>query len=119
MVTIDNFEYSSDSAVQAAYVGPGGAIMGEGWYKDVGDCLSYSKDEFDKLSKEDIEAEKGKRVEARIIQVKMPIPIYEPTPEDLDREIEAKQMDLAILTARKTDLVATLQAKPIEEVIKE
>ena len=53
-----------------------GFKLGEGWYKDVGGNISYSFDEYNKLTKEDIEIEKSKLIDERIIQVKTPVPIY-------------------------------------------
>jgi hypothetical protein len=100
-----------------------GFKLGEGWYKDVGDCLSYSKAEYDLLTKEDIEVEKGKRIEARIIQVKTPIPVYEPTKEDLEKEQVNIDEQIASLQNRKSEIASEylwrgfcVGQEPIEEI---
>jgi hypothetical protein len=81
-----------------------GQKLGEGWYRNVGDALSFSKAEYDDLKVEDLEKAKQARIDTNVYNIKNP-----PAQEEITKEmLEAEK---AQLEERVSSLTAQIEAK--------
>jgi hypothetical protein len=112
----DGEELLVDSNNQKYTCPKSGEIVGEGWYKNVGDCLSFTKAEYDAMSQDDLAKLKQERIDKRIYEVKNPPIVVEPTPEEIQAQIDSKTQEIESLQAQKVEAVAKLQV--IEEIEK-
>ena len=88
-----------------------GFKLGEGWYRDVGDSISMSMDEYTAMKPEDIEVQKAERVDKRIYDIKNPPEYIEPTPEDIQAQIDQKEQEIVSLAQVKVEAQAKLDMK--------
>ena len=84
-------------------------------FKEYNGVLTYTPEEFEKADSKEKDTAKDKLVNDWLYQVKNP-PVYiEPTPEDLQKEIDSKTQEIQEITARKVEAIAKMEAQPIKE----
>lgn len=81
--------------------------------------LTYTPEEFEKADSKDKELAKTEAVDKWIYDREHP-PVYvEPTPEEIQKQIDYKQQEVQQLTAQKVQAVSKIEAlKPVEEKVK-
>ena len=82
-------------------------------FREYNGCISYPYEQYPNLKTEEITAEKTKRYDAWVYEIKHPAPYIEPTPEELQIEIDAKQEEINSLIVRKIEAQAKIDAKVI------
>jgi hypothetical protein len=78
-------------------------------FKEYNGCISYPYSEYPKVKTEEITSEKTKCYNAWVYEIKHPAPYIEPTPEDIQKQIDDLEMQKQNLIQQK----AQLEAKPI------
>lgn len=89
--------------------------LGEGWYRDVGDTIYLTQDEYSTIKVEDLDAKIQERVDKNIYNIENSPPYIEPTLDGLQLEINMKLQEIENLELRKIEAQAKIDAKVIEE----
>lgn len=87
-------------------------------FKEYNGVISYPKDQYDNVIKQkDIDIEKEYEVGKWEYDIKHPAPYIEPTPEDIQKQIDDKQIEIQSLTSQKTEAVSKLAIKEADEKV--
>lgn len=76
-----------------------------GHMKEFNHCLTYTTDEYEKLSEQEIADKKQVKFDEWVYEIKHPKPYIEPTPEMLQQEIDSKLQEIQSLEARKVEAI--------------
>lgn len=82
------------------------------------DTLDFSPEEYDKIKQEDIINKKQEKFNNHLNILKNPIPYIEPTPEEIQREIEIKEEQISLLSVKKIKVQNKLSEIKLKETKK-
>jgi uncharacterized protein YydD (DUF2326 family) len=82
------------------------------------DTLDFSPEEYNKIKPEDIIIKKQEKFNNHLNILKNPIPYVDPTPEEIQKEIDIKQEQISSLTVKKISTQSKLDEIKLKETKK-